>query len=375
MTTYDDLDLAPDGADFTTLRLLADLERACVATIPPRRRTDIARRLSASADTAAASPPLTLRGAAGTRRMSVNRRRWIGRPRTRVASVAAAALVALAGTLGYLHLQNPSSVSAAELLHRAAHAVGDVAPGQVVHEVVRDGSITHEQWTQVNADGNPMRIDLRAGSPNTSLKESLVADAQGNLWTITGPNQVYKSTWTPGTPLFQGPPPSDPEAILFLPKQTINRPQDPGAMRRLLLTASQGSDGQTRLMPRQTIDGRTVDVIEVSRKAPSSGYGLPQGVTTNVLTIYLDDSTYRIRRIDWRGVNDSGATVQDWLLDITTYEVVPLSAVPSGTFAFTPSPGTQVCTPTGQSVGGGPGAVMPAHPVSTCAPAGRPPSG
>jgi hypothetical protein len=155
---------------------------------------------------------------------------------------------------------------------------------------------------------------------------------------------VNKNAWTPGKPFFQPPPASDPEAILYLPKQTMNAPQVPGGMRELLLAAAKGTDGQIRLLPQQSVDGATVDVVQVTRQIAGASSQQPEGWTANVITIYLDSSTYLIRRIDIGGRNPEGVTLAEQRLDITTCEILPASDVPTGVFTFTPPPGTNVCT-------------------------------
>jgi hypothetical protein len=74
-----------------------------------------------------------------------------------------------------------------------------------------------------------------------------------------------------------------------------------------------------------------------------TGSGRPApDAAKEIATIYLDVSTHLVRRIDTRAVSDQGATVDDEELDVSTYEIVPLSAVRPDTFTFTPPPGTHV---------------------------------
>jgi hypothetical protein len=300
--------------------------------------------------------------------------RWGARP----ASLAAACLLVLGGLLGYERLQSPATVSAASVLRRAAAATRGVTSSAVVHEmtvshvngvtpppgVTHFNDVTVEQWTQVDAAGNPVRFDLRRTSPTPGLRGSrTVGDAAGNLWEYdeNSPEIVGKMAWTPGKPYFQPPPPSDTDAILFLLKQTMNTPQDPAAMRALLLAAARETDGETRLLPQQTIDGRPVDVVEVERSTPVPPPHTARDATKTVIIISLDASTYLVKRIDMRSLNDAGVTVTDDQLTVTTYARVSPASVPPGTFTFTPGPGMQVCT-TGLVVG------SDGH--VTCSPAG-----
>jgi hypothetical protein len=275
----------------------------------------------------------------------------------RAVSLAAAVLIVLGGVLGYLRVESPTSVSAAQILRRAAVALTDVGPNSVVHEISivhvgidssnapHAGDLVTEQWTQLAPNGNPARVDLHHTIVGGESDERLVADAQGVMWTYDPASKtVYKSSWTPGQPLFQPPPPSDPMAILLLAKQTTNAPQDPAAMRALLLAAAKGTALQSRLLPQQSLDGRTMDVIEISRSTAGPGWQSAPNATSEVVTIYADASTYLIRRVEMRGLDDRGATVSEERGDVTKYEVLPTSAVPAGTFTFTPPPGTQLVT-------------------------------
>lgn len=355
--TNDDLRQYLDCPDALMQRLTADLETACNAPVPPDLQEAMARHLASAA------------------RKPARRRSMLGgvRVRSRLTSLAAAALIIAAGTVGYARLQSPTPVSAAQILRRAAAAMSEVPVGDVVHEVTQmhlsaavtpppNDDLTFEQWTQVNGEGNPLQADLVAKSANRALDERLVADAQGHMWTY-GPtaDTVTKSTWTPGKPLFSGPKPTDPQGIIFLPKEMMDSPQDPNTMRDLLNAAASGSDGQMKRLDPQTIDGRAMDVVQVTHAAGDATSPFPPGWSLEVYTIYLDASTHLVRRIDVKGMSDQGATVYQQTFDVTTYEVLPLSQVPAGTFTFTPAPGTKVCEPL--EPGAGPGASPPCNTV------------
>jgi hypothetical protein len=358
MTNFDhsDLDIALLD-DPLMQRVVSDLERACTTDIPPQRRAAIAWRLDAAAK--------GLQGALGPARRAdivpiraVQGRFPRGRIAARVLSLAAAALVALSATFGYQHLQRPSAVSAAALLRHAAAATAGA--GEVVHEVTVShvsgvplppgeshfNDVTIEQWTRLNADGNPTAYDLQRSNPAPGLLGSrTVGEANGVLWDVDQnyPSVVGKRSWSPGTAFAPPLPASDPKAILFLLKQTADTPQAPGAMHGLLLAAANGSARETVLLPQQTLGGKTVDVVQVTRTAAEVGLPPASGVAQETLTIYLDASTYLVRRLDMRDLNDKGGTVDDSVLDVTTYEVMPPSAVPAGTFTYVPARGVQVC--------------------------------
>jgi hypothetical protein len=360
MTNFDDLDpelTLQERSDPAFRHLISDLQNICSTNISAQPRADIARRLGlapakASATVAARGPILVAPLPAFPSRES--------------AKAARCGLAALrrsgCGDRARRNFWLPAPPNSRDRLRRAGASAGRSGrhccpPDQVIHEVtivrllrqpsaqVDARDITAEQWAQLAADGNPARIDLRESSANPAADDRTVADAAGNVWTYSPSlNTVNKNAWTPGKPFFQPPPASDPEAILYLPKQTMNAPQVPGAMRELLLAAAKGTDGQIRLLPQQSVDGATVDVVQVTRQIAGASSQQPEGWTANVITIYLDSSTYLIRRIDIGGRNPEGVTLAEQRLDITTYEILPASDVPTGVFTFTPPPGTNVCT-------------------------------
>lgn len=369
MTPHNDVDFehALNGSDPTMHRVVSDLQRACTTSMPDTMRSDIARQLATHSRIRPVRP-------------TTWRVPYCGRVRLyRLASLASAVAVLLSLTVGYFRLQSPTPVSAAQILQRGAAAMADVPAGHVVHEITHihttlsdthanqpkpNDDVTMEQWTQVDAHGHPLQFDLQATSPNPDLEERTVGESGGTMWTFGAkPDVVTKSTWTPGTSPF-GPPPKGPEAILFLPKDTMYKPQDPAAMGTLLTAAASGADGSIHLLPRQTVDGHTVDVVQVTHNAGTNGQGRP--AETDLLTIYLDAATHLVRRIDAHTtILDSGIRlhgshgqvplVSDQSFDVTTYLIVPMSQVPAGTFTFTPAPGTKVCTPAAYT---GPGGTM-----------------
>lgn len=348
-----DPDANPCLGDPTTQRLIADLQSACMATFPPERRVEIARVLSERALSGLSQPAvprfrLRVRAWSGTRSSAGERRQ--GR---RVALMGAAALLTLGGVLGYLRLQSPASVSAAQILQRAQAAMTQAQPGQVVHETsffhatvqpqgVPHGpaAISYDQWTQLATGNGVARVDFRY--KDSSGYGGLVADANGILWSYhSAGNTVVRSTWTPGTALFPNPH-GDP---IFLEKSTVLAPQDPGGIRELVQTAQGGSQAQVQLLPRQMLDGRPVDVVRLivplPADRPGGGATPAPNATEDIITVSVDASTYLIRLIDERAVNAQGGTVEEHSLQVTHYDVLPASSVPPGIFVFTPPPGAQ----------------------------------
>lgn len=349
-----DLDLSAQAPDATMRTLMAQLEIMCSTSIDPARRAAIGQRLNAywleHRNSAAARRATMLRLPSDA---AVSRGRRTVRPNKWLLSVAAALILGLSGGFGVLQLTNPRNASAAQILRRAATSA-DVPANQVAHEITVEhyasqpeapypaGDITSEQWTQVDGNGNPLQISLTSTDANSNVLSRLVASSSGQVWNYDTPsNTVVESAWSPGMPFFQGPPSSDPMAILFLAKETVDAPQDPKAMHDLLQAAADGSNGELALLPQQTIHGQQVDVVQVTR-TPTGDAGLVPGVSSEVITVYIDPSTYLIRRIDLAELNDQRQALTEWSVDIAKYEVVPPDEVPPGTFTFSPPPGTKV---------------------------------
>jgi hypothetical protein len=89
----------------------------------------------------------------------------------------------------------------------------------------------------------------------------------------------------PGKPMFNGPSPTDLQGIIFLPKEVMEAPEDPSLMRDLLTATASGGDGQMKLFDQQTMDGHTVDVVQVTLTAGTVGKGFPPHWTREVYTI------------------------------------------------------------------------------------------
>jgi hypothetical protein len=270
--------------------------------------------------------------------------------RARLVAAAAALLLAAGSALGYLTLDHPAPVSAAPLLRAAASAAVGGQIGQVVHEVVvvhvrqGDGSagnnITIDRWTQLAPNGEA-RIDMVSTSTSPLRHMRLVAAANGVLWLYNPTvHSVSKGTWVPGSRLYRTPTLATPNLLDFV-KAVLGGPQDPFAMRDLLESAAQGREGAIRLLPPETRDGTSVDVVEVTR-APQQGSSPGLELAREVLILDLDRSSHLVRRLDLRGLNPRGSTLEEETVDFVTYQVEPTSAVPPGIFSFAPPPGVVV---------------------------------
>jgi hypothetical protein len=355
---YIDLDL--DHSDPAMRRAIADLEWVCTAAVPPRRRAEIARLINT--DTAQRPSERRHVWPFSSMRVPAKRVRFLQRSRrsARLVAAAAALLLALGGALGYLDLRQPATASAAPLLRQAARATVNGRPGQVLHEIIgvqrmqADGSaesaVTIDRWTQL-AGSSEAGVDMTQTSGNNALRLRVVADARGVLWIYRpATDSVVKSTWSPGTGAYRTPSLGDPNSLDFV-KAVIGGLQDPYAMAHFLAAAARGSEGEVRVLPSQTIGGRAVDVVTISHRVqPTASKRF--GVSTETLTVALDASSHLVRRVDLRGLTAHGATLASETLDVKSYQIVPASAVPAGTFTFTPPPGTTIAACAGKCLSG-----------------------
>jgi hypothetical protein len=274
------------------------------------------------------------------------------RTSTYLASFASAALLVLAGMVGYLRLQAPTPVSAARILHRAAAAVTLPAAGDVVHEIMTDTDhfITSpnqgvapgstyvnklEQWSRYSSDGNVDRFSL-SWVVNGALVERIVLNDQG-YWFYDP-----KSTGVTKDPPTEIRLDTTPNEVIW-PKTIMTQPPNPKALRTLLLNAANAPN--TELLPQQTVDGRLMDVVRVTHQEPiprSSIATSPVPLTTKeIFRLYIDDSTYAVRQIDQQDVDSEGTVLDTSSLHVTTDETLAASEVPSDVFAFNPATGAQ----------------------------------
>lgn len=277
--------------------------------------------------------------------------RWPRRMRLRVASVAAAVLLALSGFAGYLRWQAPTPVSAQTVLRHTAAALHPVAADRVVHDVstvhtvnapgVNAGvsgisanttpDVTVESWTQWDAAGAVARDDTAIfGGTSTAgplLQRSVQTGLTTKLYSAQS-NTTVVMTATPG--------PAQP--------QVIPNPFDTASLRRFVLDAQQGKNGEARLMPQQKLDdGTTVDVVQVAhteRVDPRADAATAARQFT--VTLYVDADTYVIRKMDLTGVNAKGSLLTSSTVRVVSYKVVPASAVPPTVFSLRAPAGARV---------------------------------
>jgi hypothetical protein len=293
----------------------------------------------------------SLSRARDTRGSTVSRTtRQRNRMRTPLVAAAGVVLIVVGSALGYVGLRQPAPVSAAPLLREAARAAVGGPNGQVVHEIVEvrvsqpggpGGSrTTIDRWTQLAPNGEA-RIDMTLTGTNPLRHVRLVAEAGGVLWLYEdAANTASENSWTPGTRLYRTATLANLNLLGFL-KALIGGPQDPYAMRDLLAAAAEGHEGEIRLVPGKSAGNASVDRLEVVHTVQGrSSRGLRE--SEDVLTIDLDRHSHLVRRLELRGLNAQGSILADEAVDFLTYQFLPMSAVPTGTFVFTPRPGLKI---------------------------------
>lgn len=271
-------------------------------------------------------------------RWGADQARWFRRPTwMRRPLVAVLAIVlALGSVTTSLHSVTPTSVSAQVIVQRAAAVAAQPAapPDALIHQVSTVSTVlklnvtplqtTIDQWMQLDAQGNLVqRVATIRSQAGSLVARFLDREGTEQIYDAMG-NTIFTTTLRPGA--------------------TSPWTHDPSGMAaaRQLLTAGQTSAGSPRLLPRQTLNGVTVDAVSFDNVLPSSAPAaagfLPQRLTT---TLYIDAQTYAIRGMD---LNESAAGVSAPVvtLRVTGYETVPLSAVSATTFALDAPANAQV---------------------------------
>jgi len=352
MTTRDKPypDLVGDGDDPRLLRIVVGLDalgRAAAAdSLSPEQDREIQRALTAHALEA------HRRASAGPRVVQHRLRS----PRQRVASLASAALLALAGLGAYTQLHLPTPASAAQILRRTALAMAPPAGSNLLRQVLTyDGSgassspllhWTATQWVRFAADESIDRLNSTI-VVNGRVEHREVLNNK-DYWGYMGAGFKANGPGASVSPAAPLRPARGSDGIVW-PIELMTEPQDLGSLRGLLMTAA--TKDETHLLPQQTIDGRLVDVVQVVHRWPDivNGVSIPSsrdGATMETLTFYIDAASSVLRGVDERDQNARGATVATGRLRVVTYEVIPAADAPADTFTYTPPPGLPVwrCT-------------------------------
>jgi len=259
-------------------------------------------------------------------------------------AVATALGLASGGLSAYLRLQPAEPVSAQSVLRRAAAAMAPVSPDRVVHETSRyeglnlggltgqqaraAGPVTIDQWTQFTATGAISRqVTAGASAGGAPLFRALQSGRDAQIYAVAA-NTVQ----TGAIPKGQG-------------ASWIDNPMGITDLPAFVRAVQQGAFPDVRLLPRTTLNGVPVDVIENKVIEP-----LPPGAQTglkpaqDVFTLYLDAGDYTVRGMDQLWIDSRGGTHVNTRIRVTARQIVPLSAVPTGTFALRAPASARVVT-------------------------------
>lgn len=340
-------DLADAYLDPELRGLVDDLNRLCTtATLPPDLRACIDRAVYASID-----QPFPLR-ARGQRLCGLHRPRFTShaqphrlarptslyaRPRARVMSIAAGLALVLSGAVGYLHVFNPTPVSAQAILRRVASAAAHpvAAPDQAVHEVstvstvltlnhAAPRDITIDAWTRLDAAGALLQQAATISATATGAPYSrLLRTATGAQYYDPIRNDITGDTW----PRQQAPPAM---------REAIRDPLGIARMTQLARLARQGAAQTIHLLPGQTLDGAPVAVVRIDNVAPISGASMAGAppVPWLTMTLYIDARSYAIRGLDLDESTGPNAATRVLSERVTRFDTVPLASLPAGTFSL-----------------------------------------
>ena len=234
------------------------------------------------------------------------------RPRFNPRLVILAALFVLAvGIAGFLAAQNPTPVSAHEILQRAA--AGRMAPNQIVHrqyELTQTMRLpqraTADIWIESDSQGTTMRsawtVRSDEDSPD-SIQHILVNGATAQRYDYNGRDKTTTMRSGPVERVFDG-------LNLF----------DGPSLARFFDRVTQGGVQRTHVLPPQTLDG-----------VPVVGIRFVDEADIELATIYFDTQYYVLRH----------AWMPDRHIWITLDEVVAPAAVPTDVFTWNPPPGAR----------------------------------
>ncbi len=264
------------------------------------------------------------------------------------------ALASLAGTwLGATTQASPPWIN--EMADRATSAAAAMrlAPNQAAH-------LTYNMAVTPSTDQGSAAAHDKAGSALQStqkLQNSLSAD----VWVqadANGDPTMSAQTLTPGRPGLRGigdryiqigqrvyAYDSSHNAILvtagpgmqdFHPSWVVpNDALDGAGLTQELSALAQRSPQQVQLLPRQTLDGTTVDVIQIN------GWSDRPAQRT---TFYFDAQSFLLRGFDAASF-DSSYPTPSWQVRLTGYNTVAGSAVPANTFTLNAPADARIVAP------------------------------
>ncbi len=241
-------------------------------------------------------------------------RRW-------AASLGAALLLAVSGVIGVIRLAPPTPVSAAQLvLRHAAAAFQAVPPDQASHAIytmtpappstgvylfgTTAAMGTLDTWIQLDASGAVRQQATTIYSGTATMVNRIVQTGQTAM--------IYDAR--AGTVMTTTVPADDLSSYHLF---------NAAGLYSLVQVASQGDAQRARLLPRQTLDGHIVDVVEID-----------QPHYQEKETLYIDARTYILREVDVATVTAKGVTLDAFTIHLLRSDIAPLSSLPARTFAL-----------------------------------------
>jgi hypothetical protein len=249
-------------------------------------------------------------------------------------AIAAALVLAVSAVAAYVQVQPVEPVSAQSVLRHAVAAMSAVSPDQVIHETSRyeglnlgaltgqqtraSSTVTIDQWTQLTATGAISRQATTAASPTGAvLFRELQMGRNAQLY-ATASNSVQIGA----IPKGQG-------------ASWIDNPLGITDLRAFLRAVQQGALPNIRLLPRATLNGVSVDVIQ-NRIIEPLPPGAPAGLqpAQDVYTLYLDARSYALRGLDQLWIDSHAKIHVSTRVRVMQRQLVSITAVPAGTFAL-----------------------------------------
>lgn len=266
--------------------------------------------------------------------------RWLQQTRPRIIASGAALLLALGSLLAYLHGQGPTLVSAKTILHHTALALQAADPGEVAHNISlahtvnargvdagvsgisanTNPDVTIEQWTQRDAHGVITRQDIRFTNPQGKLLQHTVQDGTSLKLYNAQIGTTDVMTVTPSIPPRN---------------QMVPDPFDTTSLRQFILDVQAGADQEARVLPPQTVDGRAVYVVQVVRHMilPVGHVDTETTPRTFIVTLYVDQGTYVIHKLETKAVNVAGRLLTSTTERVILNDLVPASTMPTQIFS------------------------------------------
>lgn len=253
----------------------------------------------------------------------------------RLGLLAAVPLMALGALAGHADARRLGPVSARTVLARADAALPAASPDRVFHQIstlsytatapatqgLPDRASTIEQWARFD-DHNAV---IQQATTITGATGALLTRTvqEGNTIRTYSAKDNTVTTFTLPPSLGGGIGMGDPFGVAYM---------------RQLVRAAQNGSQNVRLLPQQTLDGVTVDVVSLNSTVPLSATSAQTttAARTVTTTLYVGAHSYAIRGMDLSETGGAGIPTFAFSLRVRAQSVVALATVPAGAFAFNP---------------------------------------